>query len=61
MWVDHLLFWSVLVWMLLLGVLAYFAVRAHLRDARADDDPPAPGKPPELGAPPKKSTPLPRP
>jgi len=60
MWIDHFLFWSVLVWMLLLGVLAFFSVRALLRDEGPGDDPPAHEEPPGSDAPPNETTPLPR-
>jgi len=43
MWTDHLLFWVVLIWMLFLATLAFFAVRMLLRDEDdADPEPPSP-------------------
>lgn len=52
MWTDHLLFWAVLIWMLLLATLAIFAVRALLRDESDPEHAPktdTPGSGPTAG------------
>jgi hypothetical protein len=46
MWIDHLLFWAALVWMLLLAALVFISVRALMKDEPPDQDSSSPQESP---------------